>query len=176
MRILVAGVGNIFLGDDAFGVEVAQRLLKRPQPDGVRVVDFGIRGRDLAYSILDGYDAVVVIDAMPRGGAPGTLYVVEPEIPKETTEANQAALVEGHNLDPARVLKLMTALGGHVDRLVIVGCEPGIFLEDDLSDGMSLPVAAALDPAVEMVESLVGSLLDGTYSDRRLFHDTEVRS
>ena len=166
MKILVAGVGNIFLGDDAFGVEVAQRLLKRSQPDGVLIVDFGIRGLDLAYSSLDGYDAVIVVDAMPRGGRPGTLYVLEPEVKAGATMADQAALVEGHNLDPARVLQLVTALGGRVDRLVVVGCEPGLFLDDDLADGMSLPVATAIDSAVEMVESMVASLLDGTYSER----------
>src|SRR5947209_6163179 len=76
-RLLVAGVGNIFLGDDAFGVEVVQRLLRRPQPDGVRVVDFGIRGLDLSYALLDGYEAVILVDAAPRGAPAGTLHVLE---------------------------------------------------------------------------------------------------
>ena len=77
-RILIAGIGNIFLGDDAFGVEVARRLVRRRLPDGVRVVDFGIRGLDLTYALLDGYEAVILVDAAPRGGPPGTLYVLEP--------------------------------------------------------------------------------------------------
>src|SRR6516225_7125141 len=79
-RILVAGIGNIFLGDDAFGVEVARRLAARPQPDGVRVADFGIRGIDLTYALLDGYETVILVDATPRGGQPGTLYVIEPDV------------------------------------------------------------------------------------------------
>ena len=156
MKILVAGVGNIFLGDDAFGVEVVRRLALRPQRVGVRVVDFGIRGLDLAYAILDGYDAVLVVDAMPRGGEPGTLYVLEPEL---GTSAPEPALVEGHNLDPVRVLALVSALGGDVRRLLVVGCEPEpADEEDDFRDGLSPPVAAAVDEAVALVESLIARL------------------
>ena len=110
-RVLIAGVGNIFLGDDAFGVEVAQLLARRQLPDGVRVVDFGIRGLDLAYTLLDPYEAVVLVDAMPRGGRPGTLYVLEPEcVPAEGSEA--IPLMDAHSLDPARVLRLVASLGG----------------------------------------------------------------
>src|SRR6516162_9596523 len=109
-RILVAGVGNIFLGDDAFGVEVAQRLMPRPQPEGVRVVDFGIRGLDLAYTLLDGYEAVVLVDAAPRGGTPGTLYVLEPDLESLTSSDEGAPMIETHNLHPARVLRLVAAM------------------------------------------------------------------
>src|SRR5690348_18485873 len=94
-RILIAGIGNIFLGDDAFGVEVAQRLARRPLPEGVRVVDFGIRGLDLAYALLDGYEAVILVDAAPRGGPPGTLYVLEPECGGPPGPAGGDVLVEG---------------------------------------------------------------------------------
>lgn len=169
MRILVAGVGNIFFGDDAFGVEVAQRLARRPQPDGVRVVDFGIRGLDLAYAILDGFDAVLVVDAMPRGGIPGTIYILEPELRNVRPEA---ALVEGHNLDPVRVLGLVSALGGDVRRLVIVGCEPEPVVDDDFRDGLSPPVAAAVDEAVVVVESWIARL----ESQKSPIPDREVRS
>src|SRR2546428_8240900 len=93
-RLLVAGVGNIFLGDDAFGVEVAQRLLRRPQPEGVRVVDFGIRGLDLTYALLDGCDVAVLIDAVPRGQPPGTLYVIEPD-PVAPAQGSAASLAAG---------------------------------------------------------------------------------
>src|SRR5881227_271903 len=99
-RVLVAGVGNIFLGDDAFGVEVAQRLLRRGLPDAVRVVDFGIRGLDLTYALLDGYEAVILVDAAPRGGPPGTLYVLEPE----RGGAPDVAAIETHGMDPVKVL------------------------------------------------------------------------
>ncbi len=157
-RILIAGVGNIFLGDDAFGVEVAQRLLRRPLPEGVRVVDFGIRGLDLAYALLDPFEAVILVDALPRGGEPGTLYVLEPE-PASPLEGD-APVIETHNLDPARVLRLVAALGGRVRRLLVVGCEPTP-LGEDVPTELSEPVRAAVDEAVKLVESLAARLLEG---------------
>src|SRR5437868_1453516 len=156
-RVLIAGVGNVFLGDDAFGVEVAQRLARRPLPDGVRVVDFGIRGLDLTYALLDGYEAVILVDAAPRGGRPGTLYVIEP-----APSAEAVPPVEAHGLDPATVLRLAAAMGGRVGRLLLVGCEPAPFDEaDEMRMGLSDPVRAAVDEAVPLVESLVGKLLRG---------------
>ena len=101
-RILVAGVGNIFLGDDAFGVEVVQRLARRPLPPEVRVVDFGIRGLDLTYALLDDHEMVVLVDAAPRGGAPGTLYLLE--LDAGAMEAGAAAVIETHGMDPVKVL------------------------------------------------------------------------
>jgi hydrogenase maturation protease len=161
-RILVAGVGNIFLGDDAFGVEVAQRLADRPLPEGVRVVDFGIRGLDLAYALLDDYEAVVLVDASPRGGQPGTLYVLEPELEQALSPSEGGAVVEAHNLDPVRVLRLVAALGGRVRRLVVVGCEPATSDgDDDFAAEMSAPVRAAVEEAIPLVESLVARLLGG---------------
>ena len=111
-RVLVAGVGNIFLGDDAFGVEVVRELARRPLPDGVRVVDFGIRGLDLTYALLDGYEAVILVDATPRGGPPGTLYVLEVEPPAPGGGRGRGPPAEGHNIDPVRVLRLAAAMGG----------------------------------------------------------------
>ncbi len=127
-RVLIAGIGNIFLGDDAFGVEVAQRLATHALPEGVHVVDFGIRGLDLTYTLLDDhYDAVVLVDAAQRGGAPGTLYVIEPSegdavepVPLDPSEA----LIDTHNMDPAKVLRLVRALGGHLQHILLLGCEP----------------------------------------------------
>src|SRR3954462_334859 len=95
-RLLIAGVGNIFLGDDAFGVEVVQRLARRPLPEGIRVVDFGIRGLDLAYALLDGYEATILVDALPRGGPPGTLYVLEPELEASSSRAAGVPPIEAH--------------------------------------------------------------------------------
>lgn len=100
-RILVAGIGNIFFGDDAFGVEVARRLLERPWPEKVRVVDFGIRGFDLAYAFLDGYDKVILVDTIQRGGTPGTLYVIEPDL-EEAASHPQEMAVETHGMPPRR--------------------------------------------------------------------------
>src|SRR5438270_11291018 len=109
-RSLVAGLGNDFLGDDAFGVEVVQCLARRDLPGGVRVGDFGIRGLALTYALLDGYEAVVLVDAAPRGGPPGTLYVLE--IPRE--EGTAAPLLEPHGMDPVKVLRLAASMGGQV--------------------------------------------------------------
>jgi hydrogenase maturation protease len=158
-RILVAGIGNIFLGDDAFGVEVAQRLLQRELPEEVRVVDFGIRGLDLTYALLDGYEAVVLVDAVPRGGTPGTLYVLEPEI---SAVSDSGPSMEAHDLDPVKVLRLATSMGAKIDRLLLVGCEPTRFSDsDEMSTGMSQHVRVAVDEAVALVESLVAKLLRG---------------
>ena len=161
-RVLVAGVGNIFLGDDAFGVEVVQRLARRPLPEGVRVVDFGIRGLDLAYALLDGYEAVILVDAAPRGGVPGSLYVLEPELDPGRSPAEGAALMETHNMDPARVFQLVTALGGEVERVMMVGCEPETTGSDeDMPMEMSAAVKTAVEAGVGLVESLVARLLSG---------------
>ena len=159
-RILVACVGNIFLGDDGFGVEVAQRLLQRLMPDGVRVVDFGIRGFDLAYALMDDYDAVVMIDALPRGDAPGTLYTIEPDLSALDVSAPENAAVETHGMNPLKVLGMVKAMGGQPKRLLVVGCEPerSAEAEDIERMGLSEPVAAAVDQAVAMVESLLAKL------------------
>jgi hydrogenase maturation protease len=156
-RILVAGIGNIFLGDDAFGVEVVRRLARREQPEEVRVVDFGIRGLDLTYALLDGYEAVILVDAAPRGESPGTLYVLEPA-------RGEAARVpiEAHSMDPVKVLRLAEAMGGRVESLLLVGCEPTpIRDEEDMREGLSAPVEASVDEAVRLIESLVARLLLG---------------
>lgn len=158
-RLLVAGIGNIFLGDDAFGVEVVRRLGGRPLPEAVRVVDFGIRVFDLACALTDGYDGAILVDTAQQGGAPGTLYVIEPDC---SGEAPPPAVVEGHGLHPAKVLHLARAMGTVCPWLRIVGCEPLTFGSDEEPVmGLSEPVARAVDEAVLLVESLVGKMLDG---------------
>ncbi|HEY2783806.1 MAG TPA: hydrogenase maturation protease [Fimbriiglobus sp.] len=152
-RILVAGIGNIFFGDDAFGTEVARRLLGRPQPDGVRIVDFGIRGLDLTYALLEPYDSVILIDAVPRGGAPGSLYVIEPELSN-----GDSAAVDPHALDPWRVLHAARDMGGTIVKLLLVGCEPLTDPTDDMRMGMSEPVTRAVEEAIPLVESLIERL------------------
>jgi hydrogenase maturation protease len=160
-RLLIAGVGNIFLGDDAFGVEVVQRLARWSQPDGVRVVDFGIRGLDLAYALLDDYDAVILVDAVPRGDRPGTLYVLEID-PPEVSATGPELLIEAHHMDPVKVLRLATSLGGKVRRLFLVGCEPEPpAAPEDMQMGLSAPVQAAVDEAISLVEGLAERLLRG---------------
>ncbi len=169
-RILVAGIGNIFLGDDAFGVEVAQRLAQRPLPAGVRVVDFGIRSFDLAYALLDDPDAAILVDATPRGGAPGTLYLIEPDL--GAPEDSSAPLPDAHSLNPVAVLQLVRHLGGRPRRLLVVGCEPAALESEDGRIGLSEPVQAAIDEAVRLIESLVADLLH----HERAAHDRERKN
>lgn len=161
--ILVAGIGNIFLADDGFGVQVAQRLAQRELPAGVKVADFGIRGMDLAYELQEDYDAAILIDAVPRGGQPGTLYVIEPDA------IDGAAMLDAHAMDPVRVLGLARTLGALPARVLVLGCEPATVSElgdDDVQMGLSAPVAAAIDDAVALAESLLAQLLDGSDQPR----------
>ena len=160
-QILVAGIGNIFMGDDAFGVEVAQRLAKRSLPDGVKVVDFGIRGIDLTYALLDGYDAVILVDTAQVGAAPGTVRIVAPELHFHEPVAPEAPLIEPHDLDPAKVLRLAAALGSSCRRILLVACEPATFGNGDAEAmGLSPAVAAAVDEAVAVVEKLIFEMLN----------------
>jgi hydrogenase maturation protease len=155
MRILVAGIGNIFLGDDAFGCEVVRRLVERTWPEGVRVVDFGIRGFDLAYALLDGYDVTIFVDATPRGEQPGTLYTIEPELEELNNIEPQAAMVETHGMNPMKVLSMVKSMGGELKRILLVGCEPQTFGPEEGHMGLSEPVAAAVGQAASIVEALV---------------------
>lgn len=155
LRILVAGIGNLFLGDDGFGVALAGRLAQRELPAGVEVVDFGIRGMDLAYAMREGYEAVLLLDATPRGGAPGTLYVIEPDVD------DVEPVLETHGMDPATVLSLVRTLGGSPPRTLVVGCEPQIVPDPDaeqLLGELSEPVRAALDEGERLVVSLLEDL------------------
>ena len=155
-RILVAGIGNIFLGDDAFGVEVI-RLLAGKLPETVRVADFGIRSFDLAYALMENYEAAILVDATPRQGTPGTLYTIEPDL--ENLKPPESA-IDAHSLDPVKVLAYVRALGGRLHRVFVVGCEPdpdGTSGEGRM--GLSAPVQAALGDAVKMIEALVTRLL-----------------
>jgi len=158
-KILIAGIGNIFLGDDGFGCAVAGRLTRRPLPDGVRVVDFGIRGFDLAYALMDGYDLTILIDAAPRGGAPGALYVIDPDLKGFYEPDARAITVESHAMNPARVLALVKAMNGELKRLLLVGCEPATLGPEEGQMGLSETVEAAVDRAVEIIESLVAEII-----------------
>ena len=155
-RILVAGIGNIFHGDDAFGVEVVSELSKSELPDHVDAADFGIRGYDLAYAIMEGYEAVILIDATARGNAPGTLYLIE--LDTEGLTKLETELPDGHSLDPVHVLQLVQSLGGHTERLYLVGCEPGVLETEDGQIGLSESVQDAVPRAVEMIRTLLTEL------------------
>jgi hydrogenase maturation protease len=158
-RVLVAGIGNIFLGDDGWGVEVARALASRGQPAGIKVVDFGIRGLDLAYALQEGWETVIFLDASPRGDAPGTVYVIEHDERPEEEEV----VLDTHGMDPLKVLALARRLGEVPDRILVVACEPQNVLTgesyDDMLVELSDPVRAAVGEAVNIVESLVADLL-----------------
>jgi hydrogenase maturation protease len=158
VKVLIAGIGNIFQGDDAFGVEVAQRLAKRPLPAGVDVVDFGIRGYDLAYAVMEERDCTILVDAVPRGGAPGTLYVIEPDL----SMLDEPEDVSAHAMNPLNVFRLVKAMGGSWSRVLLLGCEPGdLGSEEEGRMGLSPAVAAAVDGAIILAESLVRDLAAG---------------
>lgn len=156
--ILVAGIGNIFLGDDAFGVEVARRLSSRNLPACVRVTDFGIRGFDLAYALQDGYEATILIDACPRGERPGTLYVIEPDL--KALDAPPQAVVEAHAMNPVNVLRMALGMNVEVKNVMLVGCEPETLGGDEGQMGLSSAVNAAVEEAVKLVESLIRRILE----------------
>lgn len=157
-RVLVAGIGNIFFGDDAFGCEVTAELLKRSWPDGVNVVDFGIRAYDLAYAIMDSYDATILVDAAPRGEKPGTVYLLELDPDKAKTCGDEIA--DAHALTPVRVLQLIRALGGNAKNLYLVGCEPARFDGDGVM-GLSEDVRDAVPVAVKLIEKTIADLASG---------------
>jgi hydrogenase maturation protease len=169
-HILIACIGNIFFGDDGFGVEVARRLMgrqTREYPEGVQVIDFGIRGMELAYALLDdGYDTLVLVDAVPRGGSPGTVYLIEPDLsgisPLQGVEAGRIAL-DSHSMDPVKVLAFAHTLGARPIRTLLIGCEPTATSEsegyEEMQMGLSEPVQGAVDEAIKMIDTLVDQLL-----------------
>lgn len=156
-KVLVAGIGNIFLGDDGFGVEVVKRVLAGPFPAGARVVDFGIRSFDLTYALQDGYDTVILVDAYPHGQAPGTVSLIEPDL-SQLGDANEA-VVETHSMNPLMVLRMARAMGGNLKRVLLIGCEPATFGGEEGHMGLSPPVEAAIEGAVHMVLSTLGKAL-----------------
>jgi hydrogenase maturation protease len=163
-RILIAGIGNIFLGDDAFGVEAVKRLAARNLPKAVRVADFGIRGFDLVYALQDGYETTILVDACPNGQPPGTVFVIEPDL-NPADAAEQQGVVETHGMNPVNVIRMAKAMSAPLKRLLVVGCEPESLGGEEGQMGLSGPVQAALDEAVRVIESLVSRILDGTWQD-----------
>jgi hydrogenase maturation protease len=163
--ILVAGIGNIFLGDDAFGAEVARRMAGLDLPASVRVADFGIRGFDLAYALQDGYETTILVDACPHGEAPGTLYVIEPDLKALDGPDAAPATVEAHAMNPMNVLRMAKAMNIEIKNVLLVGCEPETLGGEEGQMGLSAPVEAAVDEAVKLVESLVNRILNGNGPD-----------
>ena len=158
-RILVAGIGNIFLGDDGFGVEVASKLANYTFPQGVRVTDFGIRGFDLAYALMEGYETTILVDAYPGEGQPGTLFVVEPDLQNVDSAGTQPGFVGPHGMNPINVLRMAVNMGARLKRILLVGCVPATLGPEEGQMGLSEPIAAVVDEAVQLVDSLVTRIL-----------------
>jgi hydrogenase maturation protease len=159
--ILIAGIGNIFLGDDAFGVEVAQRLARREMPERVKVTDFGIRGFDLAYALLDGADVTILVDACPRGGEPGSIYVIEPDLNALESRDGQQSSIDAHSMNPMNVIRMAKSMGGELKRILLVGCEPATLGPEEGQMGLSETVATTVEEAADIIESLVEKIRNG---------------
>jgi hydrogenase maturation protease len=166
-KILISGIGNIFLADDGFGVEVAARLAQQSFPSGVRVTDFGIRGFDLAYALMEGYETTILVDAYPGEGDPGTLFVVEPDLTDLNSPSAQPGLIEPHAMNPINVLRMAASMGGQLKRVLLVGCVPATLGPEEGQMGLSEPVAAAIDPAVKLIDSLVTRILAGEWPAKK---------
>jgi hydrogenase maturation protease len=155
-QILVAGIGNAWLRDDGFGGEVVRRLERRELPAGVTVVDFGTGGLDLAYEVMRGYDALVLVDVSRQGEPPGTLYVMEAEEADVAAGIADGDTIDPHAMDPESVLRFVKAVGGWPGRVMVVACEP---LEiEDFGLGLSGPISAAVDQAVDLVLTTIAGL------------------
>lgn len=158
-HILIAGIGNIFMGDDGFGCEVAQRLSRRELPEHVDVVDFGIRAMDLSYTLTEGYDFAILIDTVKRGGPPGTLYVIEPDLSDADGKTDSGEqLIAAHDLDLAGILRLVASLGRRGPHVLLIGCEPECLGGEYGYIGLSAAVSATVGKAVVEVQTLLKEL------------------
>lgn len=171
-RVLVAGVGNLFLSDDGFGTEVTRRMAAGRLPEGVRVADFGVGSVHLAYELMDGCDLLVLVDAAPRGHRPGTLSVIEPTLTPPANGHAGGALLDAHSLTPDGVLALVGGLSPGIERVRVVGCEPAS-VEEGI--GLSPAVKAAIDPAIELVRQLIAEVVPGDETSGREPDDARAR-
>jgi len=161
--ILIAGIGNIFLGDDGFGVEVARRLAARDLPAAVRVADFGIRGFDLAYALQDGYKSTILVDAFPHGQDPGTISILDPDVGTFGSQDAPQAGVDTHGMNPMNVLHMAASMGAPLKGILLLGCEPATLGPEEGQMGLSAPVERAVDEAVALLEAVITKLLAGNW-------------
>jgi hydrogenase maturation protease len=157
-QILVAGIGNTWLRDDGFGSEVVKRLATRGLPIGVTVMDFGTGGLDLAYEVMRGYDALLLVDVSRQGGEPGTLYVMEADEADVSGGIEDGAMIDPHGMDPETVLRFVKAVGGWPGNVIVIACEPAEI--DDVGIGLTADVTAAVDQAVELVLTTLAEVRD----------------
>jgi hydrogenase maturation protease len=158
-RILIAGVGNAWLRDDGFGGEVARRLQERELGPGVEVMDAGTGGLDLAYEVMRGYGALVILDVSSQGGEPGTLYVMEPEEEEVQAGIEDGEAINPHAMDPQTVLRFIRSIGAWPGRVIVIACEPADV--DQMGWGLSSRVQEAVAGAVELVAQTVAELRTG---------------
>lgn len=170
--VLIAGIGNIFQGDDAFGVAVVQKLAAIGLPDNIRLVDIGIRSIDLCFALLDGFDLTILVDATARGGVPGTLYVIAigpddvPDLSEEVSMANS------HGLNPLSVLALAKSVGAQFKKILLIGCEPLVLDHDESGHiGLSDVVEAAVNPAVQSILQLLSEYQSNNSKEEVPFHE-----
>jgi hydrogenase maturation protease len=162
-QILVAGIGNAWLRDDGFGPEVAKALLERAMPDGVTVLDFGSGGLDLAYEVMRGYDALVLVDVSRQGGDPGTLYVMEAHADDVDGQIEDGQMLNPHGMDPETVLRFVKYVGGWPGRVMVIACEPETV--EDVGMGLSDAVRASVQRAADLVFETVAELSSGSPGD-----------
>ncbi len=155
-KILVAGVGNAWLRDDGFGGEVARRLQQSELDEGVSVMDVGTGGLDLAYEVMRGYDALVILDVSQQGGEPGTLYVMEPEEDTVLGSIEDGEMINPHAMDPQTVLRFVKSLGAWPARVVVIACEPAEV--EEMGWGLTEPVKEAVERAVGLVVETIADL------------------
>ena len=166
--VLIAGIGNIFQGDDAFGVDVIHKLAELEFPEQVRVIDIGIRAIDLGFALLDDYDLTILVDATARGGAPGTLYTIEITREDIADWGDEVSIVNSHGLDPVRVLALAKSMGARFRRIMLVGCEPLVVDRDETGQiGLSEVVSRAVQPAVQLIRELVEEFPGSAYHSKQ---------
>lgn len=158
---MIAGVGNMFMQDDGFGSAVIKKMLHKNFPEGVEIKDFGTGGLKLAYDLMRGYDGLILLDASTRGEKPGTLYVIEPNQDDINPDLQQGGPIDPHGADPATVLRFVKSIGSWPAKVVIVACEPESV--GDFEIGLSAPVMAAIDKAIEMVDEIVKDI----YSEKK---------
>ena len=155
-KILIAGVGNAWLRDDGFGGEVARKLEQRELPEGVAVMDVGTGGLDLAYEVMRGYDALVVLDVSRQGGGPGTLYVMEADEDSVQGAIDDGDVINPHAMDPQTVLRFVKSIGAWPGRVIVIACEPADV--EEMGWGLSDQVKEAVERAVELVVETIEEL------------------
>ncbi|MEO8111571.1 MAG: hydrogenase maturation protease [Ginsengibacter sp.] len=159
-RVMIAGVGNMFMKDDGFGGAVIKKMSDKTFPEGVEIKDFGTGGLKLAYDLMKGYDGLILLDASQRGEEPGTLYVIEPEENSIESNLEDGGPIDPHGSDPATILRFVKGIGAWPGKVLIVACEP--VAVDDFEIGLSEPVNEAVDKAVDLIDELLKDIYKET--------------